>query len=67
VAVDEAARWLRLERGAVTVAVSLADAERRVPLAADRPRRCLLAWPAPPALDGDAVVLAPDGCAVLGP
>ena len=65
-AVDEDARWLRVERGAVTVVANLADVERRVPLPAGRPRRVLLAWPAPPPVDADAVTLAPDACAILG-
>jgi maltooligosyltrehalose trehalohydrolase len=67
VAFDEQARWLRVDRGAVTVAANLGDEERHVPLPAGRPRRCLLAWPGAPVVAEAAVALPPDGMAILGP
>src|SRR5262249_46334561 len=39
---DEQERWLRLDRGSITVACNLSDVPRSLPLTADRPRRVLL-------------------------
>jgi len=61
---DEGGRWLRFERGPLTVAVNAAPEPRRVPL--PRPHaRVALAAPAPLSWDAGSVTLAADAVAIL--
>jgi maltooligosyltrehalose trehalohydrolase len=64
---DEAARWIVVERGPITVACNLADAPRRIGLAPGRPTHLLLASEAPTMLRADALELPADAVAILGP
>jgi transcriptional repressor NrdR len=67
VAFDEEARWLRLERGAVTLALNLGPAPQAVPLPLGRARAVLLSSDAALEVGSDTVRLCPDGVALLGP
>jgi maltooligosyltrehalose trehalohydrolase len=60
---DEAARWLLLERGPITVAVNLADQPRRIPLRAGQHHLVLASEPNL-ALSAGAAVLPPDSVAI---
>jgi maltooligosyltrehalose trehalohydrolase len=64
---DEEAGWLRLERGAVTLALNLGPAPQAVPLPPGRVRAVLLSSDAALEVGSDSVRLCPDGVALLGP
>lgn len=64
---DEGERWLAFTRGTITVAGNLAGRRADVPVAADRPRRVLLASDASVAVRDDCVSLPAEAVVVLGP
>ena len=64
---DQPAGWVRIERGALTVAVNLGARRQPVPLGQERPRRPLLASSPEIAFEPTGIALPPDSVAVLGP
>ena len=64
--VDEAAGWIFIERGAVTIACNLGDHRQPLRLSPDRPRRVLLASQADITLKDEVIELPPDAVAILG-
>jgi maltooligosyltrehalose trehalohydrolase len=67
VRIDEAARWLVLERGPVTVACNLAAQAQLVPLPEERSRRILLASGAEVSLNAAGVMMPAEALVILGP
>jgi len=63
---DEKDRWLRVDRGPVTIAANLGDAPRAVPVALQGPRGVLLASGADVTVTAGAVELPPESVAILG-
>jgi maltooligosyltrehalose trehalohydrolase len=65
--VDEAAGWILIERGAVTIACNLGDDRQPLRLSPDRPRprRVLLASRADITLKDEVLELPPDAAAIL--
>jgi maltooligosyltrehalose trehalohydrolase len=67
VAVDERERWLRVERGPVTVVANLAGEHRRVPVAEGRPLAVLAASDPGARVGEGGVEMPPESAVVLGP
>jgi maltooligosyltrehalose trehalohydrolase len=67
VRVDEDARWLVVERGAVTVVVNLGAADALVPLPPERARRVLLTSNTDIRVGTAHVTVPPDAVVLLGP
>jgi maltooligosyltrehalose trehalohydrolase len=64
---DEAARWLVLERGPVTVACNLAAQAQRLPIRRQQPSEVLLTSDPMIEVGASGVALPPDSVVVLGP
>ncbi|MDZ7642474.1 MAG: malto-oligosyltrehalose trehalohydrolase [Desulfurivibrio sp.] len=62
---DEQRQWLRLKRGSLLVAANFAAQARRLPLPPATSRQTLLSSPVAPDYDGDNVLLAGHGVAIL--
>jgi maltooligosyltrehalose trehalohydrolase len=67
VAFDEAARWIRVERGRITIACNLGSRPSNIPLGDDRPRELLLTSARDLETESGSLRLPPDSTAVLGP
>jgi maltooligosyltrehalose trehalohydrolase len=65
-AADEAAGWIMVERGAITVACNLGDQRRSLRLSPDRPRQVLLGSTPDIVLGDEVIELPPDAAAILG-
>jgi maltooligosyltrehalose trehalohydrolase len=64
---DEAAGWLVVERGPLSVVCNFSQVAQSIPLLADRPAELQLAAPCARAVRADAVELWGGGVAILGP
>ena len=63
---DEKEQWLRVDRGAFTIACNLSAAPRAVPLAPHRPQRVVLASTPDVTVAAETVELLPESVAILG-